>query len=132
MIEAATENEALKFQIFRELDAICAPQAILASNTSSIPIGRIAAQTKRPDKVIGMHFMNPVPVMQLVELIRALTTSDETFELTRDLCVKFGKTPAEASDYPGFLINRILMPMINEAVYCLYQGRGRPGRTSTR
>ena len=124
VIEAATENEPLKFQIFRDLDAICAPQAILASNTSSIPIGRIAAQTKRPDQVIGMHFMNPVPVMQLVELIRALTTSDETFELTRDLCVKFGKTPAEASDYPGFLINRILMPMLNEAVYCLYQGVG--------
>jgi 3-hydroxybutyryl-CoA dehydrogenase len=124
VIEAATENEPLKFKIFRELDAICAPQAILASNTSSIPIGRIAAQTKRPDKVIGMHFMNPVPVMQLVELIRALTTSDETFAVTRDLCLKFGKTPAEASDYPGFLINRILMPMINEAVYCLYQGVG--------
>ena len=124
VIEAATENEPLKFKIFRELDAICAPQAILASNTSSIPIGRIAAQTKRPDKVIGMHFMNPVPVMQLVELIRALTTTDETFEVTRDLCLKFGKTPAEASDYPGFLINRILMPMINEAVYCLYQGVG--------
>ena len=124
VIEAATENEALKFQIFRELDAICAPAAILASNTSSIPIGRIAAQTKRPDQVIGMHFMNPVPVMQLVELIRALTTSDETFALTRDLCVKFGKTPAEAGDYPGFLINRILMPMINEAAYCLYQGVG--------
>ena len=124
VVEAATENEPLKFQIFRELDAICAPQAILASNTSSIPIGRIAAQTKRPDQVIGMHFMNPVPVMQLVELIRALTTSDATFELTRDLCVKMGKTPAEASDYPGFLINRILMPMLNEAVYCLYQGVG--------
>ncbi|MGD0826749.1 MAG: 3-hydroxybutyryl-CoA dehydrogenase [Desulfobaccales bacterium] len=124
VIEAATENEPLKFKIFRELDAICAPQAILASNTSSIPIGRIAAQTKRPDKVIGMHFMNPVPVMQLVELIRALTTSDETFAVTRDLCLKFGKTPAEASDYPGFIINRILMPMINEAVYCLYQGVG--------
>jgi len=124
VIEAATENEPLKFKIFRELDAICAPQAILASNTSSIPIGRLAAQTKRPHKVIGMHFMNPVPVMQLVELIRALTTTDETFEVTRDLCLKFGKTPAEASDYPGFLINRILMPMINEAVYCLYQGVG--------
>jgi 3-hydroxybutyryl-CoA dehydrogenase len=124
VVEAATENEALKFQIFRELDVICAPEAILASNTSSIPIGRIAAQTKRPDQVIGMHFMNPVPVMQLVELIRALTTSDETFELTRDLCLKFGKTPAEASDYPGFIINRILMPMLNEAVYCLYQGVG--------
>jgi 3-hydroxybutyryl-CoA dehydrogenase len=124
VIEAATENEPLKFKIFRELDAICAPQAILASNTSSIPIGRLAAQTKRPHKVIGMHFMNPVPVMQLVELIRALTTSDETFAVTRDLCLKFGKTSAEASDYPGFIINRVLMPMINEAVYCLYQGVG--------
>jgi 3-hydroxybutyryl-CoA dehydrogenase len=124
VIEAATENEPLKFQIFRELDAICPPSAILATNTSSIPIGRIAAQTKRPGKVIGMHFMNPVPVMQLVELIRALTTTDETFELIRDLCLKFGKTPAEASDYPGFLINRILMPMINEAIYCLFQGVG--------
>jgi 3-hydroxybutyryl-CoA dehydrogenase len=124
VIEAATENEPLKFKIFRELDAICPPPAILASNTSSIPIGRIAAQTKRPGQVIGMHFMNPAPVMQLVELIRALTTSEETFALTRDLCLKFGKTPAEASDYPGFLINRILMPMINEAVYCLYQGVG--------
>jgi 3-hydroxybutyryl-CoA dehydrogenase len=124
VVEAATENETLKFQIFRELDALCAPETILASNTSSIPIGRIAAQTKRPDKVIGMHFMNPVPVMELVELIRALTTSEATFELTRELCLKFGKTPAEASDYPGFLINRILMPMLNEAVYCLYQGVG--------
>ena len=124
VIEAATENEALKFQIFRELDVICRPAAILASNTSSIPIGRIAAQTQRPDKVIGMHFMNPAPVMELVEVIRALTTADETFEVIRDLCVKFGKTPAEASDYPGFLINRILMPMLNEAVYCLYQGVG--------
>jgi 3-hydroxybutyryl-CoA dehydrogenase len=124
VIEAATEIEGLKFQLFRELDAICRPDAILATNTSSIPIGRIAGQTQRPDKVIGMHFMNPAPVMELVEVIRALTTSDETFGLTRDLCVKFGKTPVEASDYPGFLINRILIPMINEAVYCLYQGVG--------
>jgi len=124
VIEAATENETLKFQIFRDLDVICPPATILATNTSSIPIGRIAAQTQRPDKVIGMHFMNPAPVMQLVEVIRALTTSNETFELIRDLCLKFGKTPAEASDYPGFLINRILIPMINEAVYCLYQGVG--------
>jgi 3-hydroxybutyryl-CoA dehydrogenase len=124
VIEAATENEALKFQIFRDLDAICAPHAILATNTSSIPIGRMAAQTSRPDKVIGMHFMNPAPVMELVEVIRTLTTSDETFELTRDLCIEFGKTPAEAGDYPGFLVNRILMPMINEAVYCLYHAVG--------
>jgi 3-hydroxybutyryl-CoA dehydrogenase len=124
VIEAATEKESLKFQIFQVLDDICPPASILATNTSSIPIGRIAAQTNRPGKVIGMHFMNPVPVMELVEVIRALTTTDETFDLVRDLCVKFGKTPAEASDYPGFLINRILMPMINEAVYCLYQGVG--------
>jgi 3-hydroxybutyryl-CoA dehydrogenase len=124
MIEAATENESLKFQLFRELDAICRPEAILATNTSSIPIGRIAAQTQRPGQVIGLHFMNPAPAMELVEVIRALTTTEETFETARELCVRFGKTPAEASDYPGFLINRILMPMLNEAVYCLYQGVG--------
>ncbi len=124
VVEAATENEPIKFQIFRDLDTICKPEAILASNTSSIPIGRIAAQTKRPDKVIGMHFMNPVPVMKLVEIIRGLPTSDDTFKLTWDLSVKFGKTPAESSDYPGFIANRILMPMINEAVYCLYHSVG--------
>ncbi len=124
VVEAATENEPIKFQIFKNLDSICPKDAILASNTSSIPIGRIAAQTQRPDKVIGMHFMNPVPVMKLVEVIRALTTSDETFKLTWDLSVKFGKTPAESSDYPGFIANRILMPMINEAVYCLYHAVG--------
>jgi 3-hydroxybutyryl-CoA dehydrogenase len=124
VIEAATETQALKFQLFRDLDAICRSGAILATNTSSIPIGRIAAQTKRPEAVIGIHFMNPAPVMELVELIRALTTSNETFETARELCLKLGKTPVEASDYPGFLINRILMPMINEAVYCLYQGVG--------
>jgi 3-hydroxybutyryl-CoA dehydrogenase len=124
VVEAATENEALKFRLFRDLDDICRPATILASNTSSIPIGRIATQTKRPDKVIGMHFMNPVPVMKLVEVIRALTTSDETFKITWDLSLKLGKTPAEASDYPAFIANRILMPMINEAVYCLYHGVG--------
>lgn len=124
VVEAATENEPIKFQIFKNLDSVCPQDAILASNTSSIPIGRIAAQTQRPDKVIGMHFMNPVPVMKLVEVIRAVTTSDETFKLTWDLAVKFGKTPAESSDYPGFIANRILMPMINEAVYCLYHGVG--------
>jgi len=124
VVEAATENEPIKFQIFKNLDSICPKDAILASNTSSIPIGRIAAQTQRPEKVIGMHFMNPVPVMKLVEVIRALTTSDETFKLTWDLSVKFGKTPAESSDYPGFIANRILMPMINEAVYCLYHAVG--------
>jgi 3-hydroxybutyryl-CoA dehydrogenase len=124
VVEAATENEPIKYQIFRDLDAICKPEAILASNTSSIPIGRIAAQTKRPDKVIGMHFMNPVPVMKLVEVIRGLPTSDETFKLTWELSIRFGKTPAESSDFPGFIANRILMPMINEAVYCLYHSVG--------
>ena len=125
VVEAATENEPIKLQIFRELDATCAPDVILATNTSSIPIGRIAAQTKRPEKVIGMHFMNPVPVMKLVEVIRGLRTSEETFKLTWDLAIKFGKTPAEANDYPGFISNRILMPMINEAVYALYHGVGK-------
>ena len=124
VVEAATEHEPIKFQIFKELDQTCAPHVILATNTSSIPIGRIAACTKRPEKIIGMHFMNPVPVMKLVEVIRGLATSDDTFKTTRDLAVKFGKTPAEASDYPGFIANRILMPMINEAIYCLYHGVG--------
>jgi len=124
VVEAATENETIKFAIFKELDATCPPHAILSSNTSSIPIGRIASQTGRPAKVIGMHFMNPVPVMQLVEVIRALPTSDETFQLTWDLAKRLGKTPAQANDYPGFIANRILLPMINEAVYCLYHGVG--------
>jgi len=124
VVEAATENQDIKFQLFRDLDALCGPETILATNTSSIPIGRIAAQTKRPDKVIGMHFMNPVPVMKLVEVIRGLATSEETFKTTWDLAERFGKTPAEASDYPGFIANRILLPMINEAVYCLYHGVG--------
>jgi 3-hydroxybutyryl-CoA dehydrogenase len=124
VVEAATENEPIKFQIFDDLDQICAPQVILATNTSSIPIGRIAARTKRPEKVIGMHFMNPVPLMQLVEIIRGLSTTNETFDITWKLAVELGKTPAEANDYPGFIANRILMPMINEAVYCLYQGVG--------
>ncbi|HOG16853.1 MAG: putative 3-hydroxybutyryl-CoA dehydrogenase [Syntrophaceae bacterium PtaU1.Bin231] len=124
VVEAATENEPLKFKIFRDLDRNSRPGVILASNTSSIPIGRIASQTRRPDRVIGMHFMNPVPVMKLVEVVRALATSDETFRTTWDLCLRFGKTPAEAVDYPGFISNRIVMPMINEAVYCLYEGAG--------
>ncbi|MBI9077406.1 MAG: 3-hydroxybutyryl-CoA dehydrogenase [Desulfatibacillum sp.] len=126
VVEAATEREDLKFKVFRDLDAICGPDAILSTNTSSIPIGRIAAQTKRPEKVIGMHFMNPVPVMKLVEIIRGIATSEETFKLTWDLSEKFGKTPAQAADYPGFIANRILMPMINEAVFCLYQSVGTP------
>ena len=124
VVEAATENEKVKFQIFKDLDEICKEQVILATNTSSIPIGRIAAQTRRAEKVIGMHFMNPVPVMKLVEIIPGLATSDETFQITWDLAQKFGKTPAKANDYPGFIANRILLPMINEAVYCLYHGVG--------
>lgn len=124
IVEAAVEREDLKFKIFQDLDEICPPHAILSTNTSSIPIGRIAAQTKRPDKVIGMHFMNPVPVMKLVEVIRGLPTSQETFDITWQLCKEFGKTPAEANDYPGFIANRILMPMINEAVFCIYQSVG--------
>jgi 3-hydroxybutyryl-CoA dehydrogenase len=124
LVEAATEREDLKFKIFRDLDEICRPEVILSSNTSSIPIGRIAAQTKRPDKVIGMHFMNPVPLMKLVEVIRGIATSDETFQLTWQLSEKFGKTPALSNDYPGFIANRVAMPMINEAVFALYHGVG--------
>jgi 3-hydroxybutyryl-CoA dehydrogenase len=124
VVEAATENEEIKFRIFCDLDEICRPEVILATNTSSIPIGRIAAQTKRPEKIIGMHFMNPVPLMQLVEVIPGLTTSEKTFKTTWDLAVKFGKTPVRSSDYPAFIANRILMPMINEAIFCLYHGVG--------
>lgn len=124
VVEAATEREDLKFKVFQDLDTICQEHVILGTNTSSIPIGRIAAQTNRPEKVIGMHFMNPVPIMKLVEVIRGLATSEETFKTTWDLCESFGKTPAEANDYPGFIANRILMPMINEAIFCVYQGVG--------
>jgi 3-hydroxybutyryl-CoA dehydrogenase len=124
VVEAATEKQDIKFQIFRDLDQMCKPGAILATNTSSIPIGRIAAQTQRPDKVIGMHFMNPVPVMKLVEVIPGLPTSEATLATTWALAEKFGKTPAKANDYPGFIANRILLPMLNEAVYCLYHGVG--------
>ena len=125
VVEAAVEMEDLKFNIFRQLDEACPAHVILATNTSSIPIGRIAAQTGRPEKVIGMHFMNPVPIMKLVEVIRGLATSKETFDLTWQLCEKFGKTPVEANDFPGFIANRILLPMINEAIFCLYQGVGK-------
>lgn len=122
-IEAATENVQLKLQIFKDLDAIVKPEAILATNTSSISITKIAAATKRPAKVCGMHFMNPVPVMQLVEGIRGLQTSDETFALTKALSEKLGKTFVESvKDMPGFIVNRVLMPMINEAVYTLHEG----------
>jgi 3-hydroxybutyryl-CoA dehydrogenase len=122
VVEAVSENPDLKFKIFRELDAACAPHAILASNTSSISITRIAAQTKRPEKVAGMHFMNPVPVMKLVEGIRGLQTSDETFSAVRAASEKMGKTFVAVKDIPGFAVNRVLMPMINEAVQALYEG----------
>ncbi len=124
VVEAASENEGIKYKIFETLDQVCKPHVVLASNTSSIPIGRIASHTKRPEKVIGMHFMNPVPVMKLVEVICGLATSDETRELTLELTRKMGKTPAASNDYPGFISNRILMPMINEAVFCLYHSVG--------
>jgi len=122
VIEAATESTELKFRIFEQIDAAAPAHAILASNTSSISITEIAARTKRPEKVIGMHFMNPVPVMKLVEIIRGLATSDETTQTIVALSERLGKTVAEAQDYPGFVANRILMPMINEAVFCLMEG----------
>jgi 3-hydroxybutyryl-CoA dehydrogenase len=121
-VEAVTEHEPLKLEIFRKLDETVKEGAILASNTSSIPITRIASVTKRPDKVIGMHFMNPVPLMKLVEIIRGHATSDDTFHLTSDLVAKLGKEMAVSQDYPGFIVNRILVPMINEAVFALYEG----------
>ena len=124
VVEAATEREDIKFKLFQDIDSICGADAILSTNTSSIPIGRIAAQTRRPEKVIGMHFMNPVPVMKLVEVIPGIATSDDTYDTTWALAEKFGKTPAKANDYPGFIANRILLPMINEAVYCLYHNVG--------
>jgi 3-hydroxybutyryl-CoA dehydrogenase len=123
-IEAVTENESLKNSIFGQLDAVLAPDAILASNTSSIPITRMAAQTSRPERFIGMHFMNPVPIMKLVEIIRGLATSDETYDLVNGLAQKMGKSTVVARDMPGFIVNRILMPMINEAVVTLYHGIG--------
>jgi 3-hydroxybutyryl-CoA dehydrogenase len=124
VVEAATENEALKQKIFNDLDEYCREGVILSSNTSSISITKIAGSTKRPEKIIGMHFMNPVPMMKLVEIINGLATSDETFQVTRDLAVKLGKTPVPANDFPGFISNRVLLPMINEAVYALFEGVG--------
>jgi len=126
VVEAATENEDLKLKIFRDLDEFCKEGIILSTNTSSLPITKIAAVTKRPEKVIGMHFMNPVPMMKLVEIIKGLATSEDTFQVTRDLALKLGKTPVPANDFPGFIANRILMPMINEAVYALFEGVGTP------
>jgi 3-hydroxybutyryl-CoA dehydrogenase len=125
-IEAATERRDLKFKIFQDLDRLAPAGALLATNTSSISITEIAAQTKRPGDVIGMHFMNPVPMMKLVEVIRGLATTDATTARTVELSKAMGKTPVEANDYPGFIANRILMPMINEAVYCVMEGVGTP------
>ncbi len=122
VIEAATENSALKLKIFKQLDEVCDEKTILASNTSSISITKIAAATKRPEKVIGMHFMNPVPVMKLVEIIRGYSTSDKVTETIMNLSKKLGKTPTEVNDYPGFVANRILIPMINESIETLYTG----------
>ncbi len=122
VVEAATENLDLKLKIFKELDLACPPNVLLATNTSSISITQIAAVTKRPEQVIGMHFMNPVPIMQLVEIIRGYNTSDKTTETIMELSRKLGKTPAKVNDYPGFVANRILMPMINEAIETLYNG----------
>ncbi len=122
VVEAAIEREDLKIEIFKKLDSFCRPGVTLASNTSSIPITKIAGATKRADKVIGMHFMNPVPVMKLVEIIRGLATSQDTYNLTENLAKQFGKVPVECNDFPGFVSNRVLMPMINEAVYALYEG----------
>jgi 3-hydroxybutyryl-CoA dehydrogenase len=124
VIEAAIEREDLKLNIFKKLDEFCNKNVILATNTSSIPITRIAGATKRPELIIGMHFMNPVPAMKLVEVIRGLATSQETFNVTESLAKQFGKTPVECKDFPGFVLNRILIPMINEAFYALMEGVG--------
>ncbi|MEC1649856.1 3-hydroxybutyryl-CoA dehydrogenase [Bacillus vallismortis] len=126
VIEAIAENMAAKTELFKRLDHICPPHAILASNTSSLPITEIAAVTNRPERVIGMHFMNPVPVMKLVEVIRGLATSAETASEVMGLAEKMGKTPVEVNDFPGFVSNRVLLPMINEAIYCVYEGVAKP------
>lgn len=126
VIEAVVENMDIKAELFRALDKICPPHTVLASNTSSLPITSIAAVTTRPDKVIGMHFMNPVPVMKLVEIIRGLATSDDTYRVVEELTKKLNKEPVEVNDFPGFVSNRVLMPMINEAVYCLMEGVAQP------
>ena len=126
VVEAATEKFEIKSEIFRDLDRICPPEVILSSNTSSISITKLAALTQRPEKVIGMHFFNPVPVMKLVEVIRGLATSQETFELVRDLAVELEKTPVEVNDAPGFVSNRVLMPLLNEAMYAVMEGVATP------
>ena len=122
VVEAATENFEIKKQLFQKLDQTLAPDAILASNTSSISITKIAAATKRPDKVVGMHFMNPVPLMKLVEVIRGIATSDETYQKVKEMSERMGKTPLDCEDFPGFVANRILLPMINEAIFALFEG----------
>ena len=131
VVEAASENADLKFKLFSELDAIAPDQTILATNTSSISITEIGARTRRPDRVIGMHFMNPVPVMQLVEVIRGAATSDQTTQRVIALAQQLGKTPVEVNDSPGFVSNRVLMPMINEAAYCVMEGIGTPEAVDT-
>jgi len=124
VIEAVIEDIETKLRVFEGMDRIARPDVILASNTSSISITKIASKTKRPDKVIGMHFMNPVPVMSLVEVVRGFATSDETYQMTKELAESLGKTAVEVNDFPGFVSNRVLMPMINEAVYCVMEGVG--------
>ena len=131
IVEAASENPAVKFSIFEQLDRAAPPSAILATNTSSISITEIAARTRRPEQVIGMHFMNPVPVMQLVEVIRGHATSDGTTEMVMDAARALGKTPVEVNDYPGFVSNRVLMPMINEAIFCVMEGVASPESIDT-
>lgn len=126
VIEAVTESEKAKIEIFRQLDQVCPPSTILATNTSSISITRLGAATKRADKCIGMHFMNPPTAMKLVEIVKGLVTSDETYQAIKELAEKMGKTTLMAQDSPGFLVNRMLLPMINEAVYCLHEGVGKP------
>jgi 3-hydroxybutyryl-CoA dehydrogenase len=131
VIEAIAENVEAKLDVFRTLDALTRPEVILSSNTSSISITMLGAATKRPGHVLGMHFMNPVPLMTLVELIRGQATSDDSMRVATDLCTKLGKTPVEAADYPGFIANRILMPMINEAIYAVMEGVGTPEAIDT-
>ena len=126
VIEAATEKFEIKVELFRELDSLCRPEVILATNTSSISITKLAALTKRPDKVIGMHFFNPVPVMKLVEVIRGLATADEAYATVKDLAVKLEKTPVEVNDFPGFVSNRVLMPLLNEAMFAVMEGVATP------
>lgn len=126
VLEAVVENMEVKARLFKQLDLICPPHTILASNTSSLPITEIGACTGRPDRVIGMHFMNPAPVMRLVEVIRGLATSDATFRAVEELARKMGKVAVEVNDFPGFISNRVLIPMINEAIYCVYEGAGTP------